>query len=77
MMSEDVIWNAKLDNGQYTCKVTRLTGYTGQLTVEDTLNNNEIVLDKEVPLAYGAKFGPDMGDVAHWQDLIIKAVDNP
>lgn len=71
----NIVWRAELDNGQYICKVTRLSSYTGQLTVENTADSNTI-LDKEVCLSYGAQFGPDVEDVAQWQEMIIEAVDN-
>lgn len=74
-MSE-IVWKAELDNGQYKCEVKRLSSNKGQLTVEDT-TNNELVLNKEVGLSYGAQFGPDVSDVAYWQEMIIEAVDNP
>ena len=71
-----LIWEATVDNGQYRCEVNRIDGYKGRLTVQDTVTE-ELILDKEVGLSYGARFGPDLMDVTMWQDMIIEAVDNP
>lgn len=70
---KDIIWESTLDS-IYLCEVVRLTNRTGQLTVKNNQTNN-ILFNQEVGLSYGAEFGPDMDDVAHWQDLCIGAVD--
>lgn len=69
----DVIWEAMLD-GQWRCEVQRLSESMGLLTVvsEDT---DETLLSKEVPLAYGARFGPDVDDVEQWKVASEAAVD--
>mgnify|MGYP003348970809 FL=1 len=72
----NLIWEATLDNGAYRCEVKRLSHHKGQLTVVETATN-ELILNKEVGLSYGAQFGPDMADVAQWQEMIVEAVDNP
>lgn len=71
----NVVWKTKLDK-KYQCEVVRIDGYKGLLTVVDE-ETDELVLKEEVGLSYGAQFGPDMGDVALWQEKIINAVDNP
>ena len=71
----NLIWNATLDDGAYECEVKRLSHSKGQLTVVETATN-ELILNKEVGLSYGAQFGPDVDDVAHWQEMIIEVVDN-
>lgn len=72
-MTDEVIWESNLDN-RYDCKVTRNLEYTGQLKVLDT-ETNQVLLDEEVRLSYGASFGPDVADVADWRDKIIAVVD--
>jgi hypothetical protein len=72
-MTAEVIWESNLDN-RYDCKVTRNLEYTGQLKVLDT-ETNQVLLDEEVRLSYGASFGPDVFDVADWRDKIIAVVD--
>ena len=73
-MSE-LVWHSKLDE-KYDCQVKRLNDYTGRLTMLDT-ETQKILLDKQVGLSYGAQFGPDVSDVAYWQDACVKAADGP
>ena len=70
-----LIWEATLDN-IYKCEVTRIDEYKGKLKVTNT-ENAFVLLEQEVELSYGARFGPDIDDVALWQDLSCKAVDTP
>ena len=70
-----LIWEATLDN-IYKCEVTRIDEYKGKLKVTNT-ENVFVLLEQEVGLSYGARFGPDIDDVALWQDLSCKAVDTP
>lgn len=72
-MSE-LIWESTLDN-IYQCEVTRKAEYKGILKVTNT-ENNFVLLEQEVGLSYGAQFGPDVADVADWQNLIVQTVDN-
>lgn len=67
------IWQATLDD-RYTCRVDRINEVHGLLTVKDTIDNREL-LSREVTLAYGARFGPDVDDVAQWEDWCVAAVD--
>lgn len=67
------IWQAQLDD-RYDCLVTRINEAHGLLTVTDT-TDKKILLSNEVTLSYGAQFGPDMDDVADWEERCIQAVD--
>lgn len=67
-----IVWEAKLDE-VYDCKVTRIDEYKGKLTVTDLSNN--VLLDEEVGLMYGARFGPDVSDVALWEDKCVEVID--
>ncbi len=69
----DKIWEAQLDD-RYDCTVTRINEAHGLLTVTDT-TDKKILLSDEVTLAYGARFGPDVDDVAYWQERCVQAVD--
>ena len=71
-MSE-IVWQSTLDQ-IYDCRVTRTGDYRGTLTVTDTKASN-CILEKEVGLSYGSMFGPDVSDVALWQDFCCEAVD--
>jgi hypothetical protein len=71
----DMLWDQTLDEGTYRGRVERVSGYRGRLIVT-RVADEEVLLDEEVGLAYGAKFGPDMDDVMDWQKKTIAAVDN-
>lgn len=67
------VWEAKLDN-RYQCEVERVHDYAGRLTVTDT-TNGAVLLNEEVTLSFAAMFGPDVADVADWQEKCAAAVD--
>ena len=69
----EIIWASLLDN-TYECFVSRLSENQGQLRVVNT-DTKEVLLDQEVALSYGAPFGPDVDDLAYWQDLCAQIVD--
>lgn len=74
-MSEfgEIVWSSLLDNA-YDCFVSRIGESLGQLRVVN-IDTKEVLLDQEVELSYGAQFGPDVDDVAYWQDLCTQVVD--
>lgn len=67
-----IIWEEKLDD-LYICKVTRIGEHRGKLTMIDPFDR--ILLEQDVGLLYGAIFGPDIEDIAYWQDLCIGVID--
>ena len=67
-----IIWEAKLDE-LYDCKVTRISENRGKLTMVDPFDR--ILLEQDVGLLYGAVFGPDIDDVAYWEELCVKVID--
>jgi hypothetical protein len=72
-----VVWVAQLD-GRYLCEVVRIgenKDREGHLCVFDREKGMECVYDEIVGLAYGAQFGPDVDDVALWEDKIMAFVD--
>lgn len=69
----ETIWKAQLDD-RYDCQVQRINEAHGHLTVTDT-TDQKILLQQEVTLSYGARFGPDMDDVADWEERCVQAVD--
>ena len=71
MSNSEIIWESKLDD-TWDCKVIRESDYQGRLVVSD---NDEVILNETVSLAYGATFGPDISDVAQWQDMCVDVVD--
>ena len=72
MEEKAVVWRSKLD-GKYDVYVERTGEYTGVLVVTV---GEEILHSEEVGLAYGALFGPDVDDVADWQETAVRVVDN-
>lgn len=68
---EQIIWQGELDD-IYHCQVTRIDEYRGVLTMK---RGEQVVLSREIPLAYGAQFGPDIDDVAVWQDICADKAD--
>lgn len=67
----DVVWESKLDD-IYECKVVRKAPYKGTLTIE---RDNSVLFNREVSLMYDAIFGPDVSDLAEWEDLCVNFVD--
>ena len=68
----DIIWESKLDE-VYDCKVERIDEGCGKLTVIDQFDR--VLLSKEVKLSYSAVFGPDVADVAFWENLCVEIID--
>jgi hypothetical protein len=72
---EHLIWFARLDH-RYQLEVHRIDRNRGELIVFDHENNDKEIFAKEVGLSYGSIFGPDMGDINTWQDMVVDFVDN-
>lgn len=68
-----IIWEDVIDN-RFKCLVERVGDSLGYLSVVDSKDNNTL-LGKDVPLHYGAIFGPDIDDVTNWKALAIRVVD--
>lgn len=71
--ANDVYFNT-VDGGRFSVRVERLDEYHGKLTVK-VVETDETLLDVGVSLSYGAIFGPDVSDVAEWQDRSIVVID--
>lgn len=72
--SDGLVYRNTVDNGTFEVKVTRLSAYSGQFTVT-VRGSEEVLLSEEVGLAYQAMFGPDVADVAEWQNRAITVID--
>lgn len=70
----NVVWASELDE-RYLVEVQRLGPDTGLLVAFDHNNDDQVIHEEEVSLAYGAVFGPDIEDVTAWQDRIEAIVD--
>jgi hypothetical protein len=66
------IWSSMLD-GRYAVTVHRVSRSRGELNIRD---GNRLIHRQEVTLMYGAIFGPDISDVATWQEIATKVVDD-
>lgn len=72
-----LVWRTRLD-GRYLIEVVRDEGdpdYRAHLRVFDSTEGLRCLLDEEVSLAYGARFGPDIDDVSSWRERVLKLVD--
>jgi hypothetical protein len=69
-----MIWEQTVDKGVYRCRVERIDDYHGRLIVVEA-SSEKVLLDKPVGLSYGARFGPDTGDVDDWQRQSITAIE--
>lgn len=70
-----VVWWSRLD-GRYQVEVLRDHDNTSAatLTIYDHANYDGVVHSEQVGLAYGAVFGPDVGDVNEWKAIALKIV---
>lgn len=71
MEQRDVVWWTRLD-GRYGARVEETGDYTCVLEVTE---GEEILYAEEVALSYGALLGPDVGDIADWQEKAVRVVD--
>jgi hypothetical protein len=67
----DAVWETKLD-GRYEVRVVRTEPYHGELIITE---DDAELLRKPVILSYNAIFGPDVADVADWQEAAIAFAD--
>lgn len=74
MSDRQVLWKDVFDD-RYACQVTRVTDYSGLLTVRDMHKKDKEILREEVSLSYAAAFGPDSFDVGTWEDTVANFVE--
>lgn len=70
-MHGNEIWSSLLDR-RYVISVNRTAPYRGDLTISDA---DQMLHREPVSLSYDGLFGPDVDDVAHWQQLAVAFVD--
>lgn len=68
-----LVWEAGLDK-RYTAQVHRTGDYTGMLYL---FEGDSQLMEKKVGLSYRALFGPDIGDVAEWEEACLEFIDRP
>ena len=76
-INEKVVWQSRLD-GRYQIEVHRIDGEThrGIFMIWDKEQDFRQIYAEDVPLMYGAQFGPDVEDVQSWMDKGCVVVDN-
>ena len=72
---QKLVWHSKLDN-RYLIEVQRTSSHKGALRVFDHQKRDKEIFSCNVSLLYGAPFGPDISDVADWQNKIVDFIDN-
>jgi len=70
----DPVWESTLDK-KYRAEVRRTGTGTAELVLIDLTDDNRELVRWAVTLAYGAQFGPDVQDVADWQEKIEGFID--
>lgn len=73
----DVIWWNRLD-GRYQIEVRRTEAdapFPGWLCIFDHSSGDKLVFEQGVNLIAGAIFGPDVSDVALWQQMALDYAD--
>lgn len=73
MTHEEIVWEARMD-GRYDVRVVREADYQGKLIIKDM--DGSVLDERTVRLSYGARFGPDVGDVDEWQRTAAGVVDS-
>jgi hypothetical protein len=68
---EHIVWSSMLDN-KYIVEVSRTAPYHGELTIKV---GDETLHREPVDLSFDALFGPDVADVAEWQEIAIAFID--
>ena len=74
---EGLAWHSRLD-GRYLVEVRYDPdgdGYQGTLAIFDHQDADRVVHSEPVGIAYAARFGPDVDDVATWQERSADVVD--
>ncbi|HUZ30473.1 MAG TPA: hypothetical protein VMU90_14595 [Solirubrobacteraceae bacterium] len=69
-----LVWWSRLD-ARYQVEVQRTGDSTARLAVFDHLDRDRLVGQQVVSLRAGAVFGPDVEDLADWQDAAAALVD--
>lgn len=71
---DGVVWANDLDD-RYLVEVQRIDDNSAKLVIFDHNDNDKVLLEEVVGLSYGAIFGPDVDDVATWQDRVVEFID--
>lgn len=70
----DIIWQSSDDKRIYYVVCRRVTDRSAMLELI-RLKDREVVRSESVSLAYGARFGPDFGDIRTWNRMATQWSD--
>lgn len=73
-VNAQLLWWARLDR-RYRVEALRTSPTSARLRVVDHESGDRTLLDEAVELIAGAKYGPDVADVAAWQARVIELID--
>lgn len=74
-MSRDVVWTATVDQNSWRVDVVRTGNYEANLEIY-RVSDESLVHSEPVGLMFQAMFGPDVADVASWQERAIEVIDS-
>lgn len=72
--SLNCIWRDTAGQNDFLAVVTRVDQYLGLFTATH-IPSGKVIDTQEVPLSYGAFFGPDLSDVDWWETLLEAAMN--
>jgi len=67
------VWQNKLDNKYDVFVESKNDGYTGDLVIKE---GEKELLREQVSVSYGARFGPDIGDIGIWENRCCEFIDS-
>jgi hypothetical protein len=71
-VNEQIIWGSILDD-RYAIQVVRVALYHGKLVIREA---DEEIFSQQVALSYGATFGPDVSEIADWQEIVLGFIED-
>jgi hypothetical protein len=72
---EEVLYSSQVDDGLYKAIVVRTGERTAELRIYIMEDETPVHTIPDLHLDYGAVFGPDIANVAEWQQLTLNWVD--
>lgn len=67
------VWQNRLDDKYDVFVESKDDGYKGDLVLKE---GEKELLREQVTISFGARFGPDIADVAIWEDRCCEFIDN-
>jgi hypothetical protein len=70
-----LVWWSRLDD-RWQIEVQRTGPYTGNFCIFDHANGDKEILCEPTSFMYDAAYGPDVEDVAKWEDRGVQFIDH-